>query len=152
MWSDPGVVRFISGTPSTREQTWSRLLRYAGHWVLMGFGYWIVEERDSGAFVGEIGFSDYQRDIDPPLDGLELGWVLATPAHGKGYATEACRAAIAWADDVRDAPPMVCIIAPENAASIRVAEKCGFRPVRETQYHGEPVSVFVREANRAAPA
>jgi RimJ/RimL family protein N-acetyltransferase len=146
LWADPGVVRYISGTPSTGEQSWSRLLRYAGHWTLLHYGYWLVEERDGGAFVGEVGFADYHRVIEPRLDGVpELGWVLAKPMHGKGYATEAVSAAIAWAEE-RLAPyrRIVCIIAPENAASIRVAEKCGFTLIAETTYQTLPTLMYGR--------
>jgi RimJ/RimL family protein N-acetyltransferase len=39
LWSDSVVTRFIGGIPSTPEDAWSRLLRYAGHWLLLGFGY-----------------------------------------------------------------------------------------------------------------
>ncbi|MBC5829619.1 MAG: GNAT family N-acetyltransferase [Candidatus Eremiobacteraeota bacterium] len=77
MWADPRVVEHITGTPSTREQSWARLLRYAGHWAMMDFGYWAVEERESGAFIGEVGFADYHREIEPSLNGIpELGWIL----------------------------------------------------------------------------
>jgi RimJ/RimL family protein N-acetyltransferase len=75
--------------------------------------------------------------------------VLATRVHGKGYATEAVRAAIAWGDaNIRTANSalgrMVCIIHPEHARSIRVAEKCGFNEVQRTQYKGEPTILFAR--------
>src|SRR5690242_18830997 len=95
MWAEPAVVKYISGTPSTPEQSYSRLLRYAGHWEMLGYGYWVVEDRASGRFIGEVGFADYRREIDPPLHGMpELGWALAPDAHGHGYATEAVKAAI----------------------------------------------------------
>ncbi len=146
MWSDPEIVRFISGTPSTREQSWARLLRYAGHWAILGFGYWAVEERATGTFVGEVGFADYHRDIEPSLDGIpEVGWVFARSAHGKGYATEAVRASIAWGEEhfsgIRE---IACIIAPENLASIRIAEKCGFTLVRHTIYQEQPTLLYTR--------
>src|SRR3954471_2867828 len=48
MWADPAVVRHITGKPSTPEESWSRLLRYGGLWTLLGFGYWLVEEREVG--------------------------------------------------------------------------------------------------------
>ena len=54
MWGDPNVTRFIGGRPFSEEEVWSRLLRYAGHWALKGFGYWVVRERSSGRFVGEV--------------------------------------------------------------------------------------------------
>lgn len=146
MWSDPEIVRHISGTPSTREQSWGRLLRHAGHWALLGYGYWVVAERDTGAFVGEVGFADYRRDITPSLEGIpELGWALVRAAHGKGYATEAVRAAIAWAErSLGAAHTMACIITPENAASIRVAEKSGFSMTARTTYSGVPVLLYKR--------
>src|SRR5258708_23056174 len=98
MWADPIVVRHIGNHPSTIEQSWARLLRYAGHWSLVGFGFWAIEDRASGTFAGEIGVADFKREIEPPVGELETGWVLASWAHGRGFATEALRAVLAWAD------------------------------------------------------
>jgi RimJ/RimL family protein N-acetyltransferase len=78
----------------------------------------------------------------------EIGWVLAARAHGKGYATEAARAAIAWGDDHFSLSRTTCIVSPDNLRSIRVAEKCGYRNLELTQYKGKPIIVFVREASR----
>ena len=145
MWTEPAVYRHITGRPSTREESWSRLLRYSGHWTLFGYGYWVVEEQISGTFVGEMGFADYHRDIDPPLDGRpELGWAFKTAVHGKGYATEALLAIIAWGDAHFVGKETSAMIAPENMASIRVAEKIGFIKKQETTYKGEPTFVFCR--------
>src|SRR5262245_44423452 len=69
MWAEPKVGQFILGRPSTAEESWARLLRYIGHWQLMGFGFWALEEKASGDFIGELGFADYARDIDPPFGG-----------------------------------------------------------------------------------
>jgi hypothetical protein len=75
MWADPAVTRFIGGVPSTKQQTWSRLLAYVGHWPIMGFGYWAIEERTTGEFAGEIGFADFKRDTIPAMkDVPELGF------------------------------------------------------------------------------
>ncbi|HEV7178226.1 MAG TPA: GNAT family N-acetyltransferase, partial [Candidatus Baltobacteraceae bacterium] len=94
MWTDPIVVKHIGGVPSTEQASWFRLMRYLGQWPLLGFGYWAIEEKSSGAFAGDIGFADFKRDIQPSIAGVpELGWALPTPMHGKGYATEAARAA-----------------------------------------------------------
>jgi RimJ/RimL family protein N-acetyltransferase len=145
MWSDPEVVRHISGVPSTRQQTWSRILNYAGHWALLGFGYWLIEETETGRFVGEAGFADFKREIAPSMrDVPELGYVLAPSAFGKGYATEAVRAAVAWGDEHFTTMRTVCMIAPENAASIRVAEKCGYRIFERSTYAGEPALFLER--------
>jgi RimJ/RimL family protein N-acetyltransferase len=150
MWADPVVTRYIGGKPLSEEEAWSRVLRSVGHWAWLGFGYWVVEEKATGSFAGEMGFSDWKREIEPSLKGVaELGWVLAAHAHGKGYGTEAVRAAIAWGDaNIKTGRPdlgrTVCIIHPEHVRSIRVAEKCGFKEVLRTTYKGEPTILFAR--------
>jgi RimJ/RimL family protein N-acetyltransferase len=145
LWGDPIVTRFIGGKPSTREETWSRLLRNRGHWSLLGFGYWVVRERATGRFIGEVGFANLEREIEPSLrDAPEAGWVLAPWSHGKGFATEALRAALAWLDSERGARRTVCIIDPDNAASRRVAQKCGYRELARTVYKGSATIVHER--------
>ena len=145
MWSDPAVTRHISGRPSTREEAWARLLRYVGHWGVVGYGYWVVRERESGAWVGEVGFANFQRDMTPPLgDSPESGWVIAPRLHGKGYATEALAAMLAWGDQQLPAKRTVCMIAPANAPSLRVAEKCGYQRFGDAVYKGEASLLFER--------
>ena len=145
MWADPGVTRHIGGKPFSEEEAWTRLLRYVGHWSLLGFGYWAIEEKATGNFAGELGFADYKRDIEPSLTGMpESGWVLASRVHGKGYATEAVRAAIAWGEKHFGSTRTVCLIHPENLPSIRVAAKCGYREFQRTTYKGQPTILFAR--------
>src|SRR5262249_42795942 len=139
MWGDAGVTRYISGQPFAPTEVWARLLRYAGLWSLLGLGYWAVEEGGTGRFVGEVGFADFKREIEPSLDGQpEIGWVLAPWAQGRGFATEAVGAALAWGDRRWAGRPTVCMIAPGNAASLRVAAKAGYREFARTMYKGAP--------------
>jgi RimJ/RimL family protein N-acetyltransferase len=146
MWADANVTRYIGGKPLSEEESWTKFLRYVGHWAVLGFGYWVAEEKATGNFVGEIGFADFKRDLEPSLTGVpEIGWVLASAAHGKGYATEAVRAAVAWGDAHFEAARTACIIAPDNLESIRVAVKCGYREFVRTTYKGHPTVMFVRE-------
>ena len=145
MWADPVVTKYIGGKPSTTQQTWARILTYGGHWVHLGYGYWAVEEKATGTFVGELGFADFKRDIAPSMQNVpELGWALATPAHGKGYATEAVRAATAWGDRNLASARTVCLINPENVASIRVAQKCGFHEFASGELGGVSTLFFER--------
>ena len=145
MWANPDVVRYIGGKPFTREEVWSRLLRYAGHWQWLGFGFWALEEKATGAFAGELGFAEFMRDLDPPIVGTpEVGWVLAPHAHGKGYATEGVRAAVAWGDVQFNHGRTVCLIDPENSASIRVARKCGFGRPQTVNYKSHPTLLWER--------
>ncbi|WMY11489.1 GNAT family N-acetyltransferase [Paraburkholderia phenoliruptrix] len=151
MWSDPEVARHIGGKPFTHEEVWARLLRYVGHWTLLGFGYWVVRETQTGRFVGEVGFADFQREIEPALTGTpEIGWALSPAMHGKGYAIEAVQAAVDWADEEWPGAQTACIIAPENEASLRVAHKAGYREQIRTTYKGQPTIMFRRPRRAAA--
>jgi RimJ/RimL family protein N-acetyltransferase len=144
LWADEHVVRFITGAPSTREQSWSRMLRIAGMWHHMGFGFLAIVKKDTGQFIGEAGFLEARREMEPSIEGtIELGWALMPSAHGRGYATEALTALIGWAEAHFPCRPMTCIISPENQASLRVAAKLGFRETARTQYNGEIIQ-FLR--------
>jgi RimJ/RimL family protein N-acetyltransferase len=145
MWSDPAVVRFIGGRPFTREEIWQRMMRYSGMWMLVGHGFWAIEEKASGQLVGEVGVMEARRAITPSFEGEpEIGWALVPAAQGKGYAAEALQAALGWADRHLKAPMQVCIIDPGNEASIRLARKFGFRERVRTTYHGSATIQFER--------
>ena len=148
MVSDPEVMRFINPKGTPREQAWARMLRYPGMWALLGFGMWAIEEKATGRFLGEAGFLESKRDLDPPVEGsLEMGWLVITEAQGRGLATEAVGAAIDW---VRAAFPnrrMTCIIDPDNSPSLRVAAKFGFKEFARSSYHEMPVVMFERSTS-----
>ena len=145
MWSNPIVTQHISGKPSSRTDTWMRMLRYAGLWSLLGYGYWAVEEKATSKFVGDVGLADFHRELSPSIEGVpEAGWVLDPAFYGRGYATEALRAALVWADANLTCGDTACIIAPENRASIRVAQKTGYREHARTTYLGAPTVLFMR--------
>ena len=147
MWSDPEIARYTIGDPSPPQRTWQRILAYGGHWALLGFGYWAVEEKASGRYIGELGFADFKRDIQPSIEGMpELGWALISPAHGKGYATEALRAAVTWGDSRFGAARTVCIIHRDNHRSHRVAEKLGYKTILRASTDREPNTLLVRPA------
>jgi RimJ/RimL family protein N-acetyltransferase len=145
MWRDPEVTRHIGGKPQGEEEVWARLLRYIGHWHALGFGYWVVRERGSERFIGEVGFANFKREIQPALgDAPEAGWVLARWSHGQGFATEAVRAVLAWSTRYLPERDTVCIIDHGNITSVRVAEKVGYTLVGEASYRGAPVLSYVR--------
>jgi len=148
MWADPDVVRHISGVPSTREQTWHRLLRGAGTWAVKGYGPFAVIDRRDGRFLGDVGHWDFHRGLGERFDPYpEAGWVLGRHAHGKGIATEAVAATHRWFDQHRPETRSVCIISPDNIGSLRVAEKVGYRPFDRVDYNGE---VIMLERTRPA--
>jgi RimJ/RimL family protein N-acetyltransferase len=151
MWSDPAVTRFISGRPLPRGDVWLRLLRYAGSWALLGYGFWLVQDRATGAFVGEVGFHELKRDTLPSFAGTpEIGWGLSPAFQGRGLAREAVEAALAWGDDRIDSNRTVCMVHPENAASVRLAQVFGFKPTAAVVYKGGTMTLF--ERHRPSPA
>ena len=146
LWSDPDVTRFIGGRPSTAEEVWSRLLRYAGHWQLLGYGYFVVTERETGTIIGECGLANFHRDIDPYLgDTPEAGWVLLPQYQGRGLAREALTAVLAWADTAK-VPRTVCMVDPENRASLRLATSVGYTEYARTSYKDTPSILLERVA------
>ena len=145
IWADPAVVRFVGGIPFTREASWPRFLRQSGLWHFLGFGSFMIEHKATGAVAGECGFHDLRRAIEPSIEGtMEAGWVLAAPMQGQGLAEEAMRAAIDWADIAHASKRQTAIIDPEHGASLRVAEKLGFREFARATYHDSPIVMLER--------
>ena len=143
--SDAEVARYLGGTSFSREDTWRRLCAVPGFWALLGYGFWVAESNADGAYLGQIGFADFKRDMSPPIEGMpEMGWIFAPEAQGQGYCSEAVALALAWADATLDAPEIVAIIDADNAPSIRVAEKAGFSKREVATYRDLPILLLRR--------
>jgi RimJ/RimL family protein N-acetyltransferase len=116
---DPELTRFLGG-PLSPAENWRWLLSMLGHWSLRGFGYWAVEEKRTGRLCGAAGLI---RHFDWPE--TELGWRVYPAWQGNGFATEAARSVRDFAATALGLRALVSYIAPENGASIRVAERLG---------------------------
>ncbi len=91
MWAEPAVYRFIGGVAFTREQAWTRFLRQIGLWHHLGFGFWAIEDKATGAFGGECGFHDLHRAMEPSIEGtMEAGWGLVPRLQGRGWRKRRC--------------------------------------------------------------
>jgi RimJ/RimL family protein N-acetyltransferase len=121
MSADAEVMRFIgTGATQTRSEAWRSMAYFIGHWELRGFGMWAVERKGSGELVGRVGF------IEPEgWPGFELGWLLARPHWGHGYAREAAREALRYARDKLGRDRLISLIRPGNARSIKLATTLG---------------------------
>jgi RimJ/RimL family protein N-acetyltransferase len=149
LWADANVVRYIGGQKLSREDTWRRALASCGQWPYTGWGYWIAELKSSGELVGQLGFADFKRDMEPSIEGEpELGYVFAPSVHGKGIAREGCAAVLDWADANIGAESYPAIISPENEASIKLAERLGFTREPDANYRGETIALFRRPGSR----
>ncbi len=141
--ADEEVMRYVSGRPLTKSESWRQLAMYLGHWQLRGFGPWAATDRADGRLLGRIGL--WQPEGWP---GLEVGWLLERAAWGRGLATEGARAALACAFEVVGTDAVVSVIHPNNRPSIRVAEKLGERFLRRDKVQG--VAVVLYGIDRAA--
>ena len=146
MSADPIVRRYSDdGQPRSEEESWSSFLIISGHWAMTGYGGWAIEEKSTGAFVGELGFMDRKRDRGSDLAGVpEMGWGVIPAVFGKGYATEAVNAALAWGRGHFGPARVIALTTADNTASIRVAEKCGFKEFRHGLSAGRPRVFFDR--------
>jgi RimJ/RimL family protein N-acetyltransferase len=140
MWQEPAFYQFLGGQPLAEEEVWTKMLRHLGIWALCGYGFWAVEEKASGHYLGVVGFGDWQRAITPSLKGYpEVGWVLAPQVHGLGYATEAMQAALAWADTHLAQPRTVCLITPITRL------RCAWRRKLATRNSAAPLTKASQE-------
>ncbi|PQV55065.1 GNAT family N-acetyltransferase [Paraburkholderia sp. BL21I4N1] len=147
MWSDSRVVAQVIDSPLTEEEVWSRLHRIVGHWALFGYGHWIVRDKRSGKFVGELGFFRFKRALTADFDTAhEIGWMFAKDSQGLGYATEAATAALKWLEADSQCKETVCLIAPDNLASLALAKKLAYEIKDEVIYRGKSMLVLRRQA------
>jgi RimJ/RimL family protein N-acetyltransferase len=122
--ADPEVLRYLTSgqEPWDRGRSSRHLAFLLGHWRMWGTGMWAVEDRETGAFLGMVGFAEPEG-----WPGFELAWILARRYWGHGYATEGAAAALAHAFTVWQKDRVISLIRPDNRASVRVAERIGER-------------------------
>jgi RimJ/RimL family protein N-acetyltransferase len=138
MYADAETMRYIGiGEPLDREATWREVAMHLGHWRLRGYGMWALEERATGTLIGRAGLWNPEG-----WPALEAGWLVARPRWGEGFATEAARAILDHAFAVLGLEHIVSFIHPDNAASIRVAEKMGGRREGTVLLNGRDHLVF----------
>ena len=148
--ADPEVLRHLGGgsEPWDPGRSWRHLAFLQGHWHFAGSGSWAVEHRESGAFIGVIGFSEPKG-----WPGLELAWTLARRWWGFGYATEGARAALDHAFTRWKRDRVISLISPENQRSIRVAERLGETLRGRIDHYGREMLCYGidRESSRYLP-
>jgi len=133
--ADPEVMRFIgTGAVLGRGLSDDLIARFEREWSERGFGLWALSARDDPdeALLGFCGLT-VPMFLPSVLPAVEVGWRLARDAWGRGYATEAARAAVAFGlDEARGIQEILAIVDPANERSLRVCSKLGMtaRPDR----------------------
>lgn len=123
MMGDPKVAAFLSpgGKAQPRMDRWRQFASYLGHWQIRGYGFFAVEEKHSGDFVGRVG--PWNPEGWP---GIECGWSIVSDHWGKGYAPEAAIASVRWTfEKFPELDRIISVIDPGNKNSQAVAAKIG---------------------------
>jgi RimJ/RimL family protein N-acetyltransferase len=119
-FADSEVMAGLAGSALDRSQAWRSFAVMLGHWQHRGFGMFSVYEKAGGAWVGRVG--PWYPEGWP---GHEIGWTIARPFWGRGYAAEAALGSMAFARTHLGWKSVCHVIAPTNHNSRRVAEKLG---------------------------
>ena len=124
IWADPEVTRFLPsrGVPVSRENAEKSLRAFINHWQQRGYGIWAIVESNASPMVGYCGL----RYLDE-LSEVEVLYGLAKAYWGRGIATQAAKAAIAYGFNVVHLGKLIALALPENLASRRVIEKAGLQ-------------------------
>lgn len=111
--------QFVGG-PRPKEQSWRGFAALAGHWSLRGYGRWMVEDRESGELLGNVGLW-YPHGWPEP----EVGWILFEKAEGRGIAFEAAKASLDYAFQRLGFSTLISLVAENNTRSSSLAKRLG---------------------------
>ena len=145
MWAEPEVGRWVGGTHERMAESIDELKGHLQHQARHGFAFWAAEERDTGAFAGEVGLQHFEGRGPE----IEIGWCFARPMWGRGYATEAAGAWLRTGFDDLGFERIVAVVVAENAASRRVCDRLGMRETGRRRAYGADHLEYVIE--RSAP-
>jgi RimJ/RimL family protein N-acetyltransferase len=122
MNADPEVREYFPGV-LTREQSEASAARFQADLDQRGWGWWAVEVRATGEFIGFTGLDPVDEDM--PFTGVEAGWRLARPYWGNGSATEAALAALDHGFTTLGLAEILAITTATNLRSQAVMRRIG---------------------------
>ncbi|MFK7887493.1 MAG: GNAT family N-acetyltransferase [Gammaproteobacteria bacterium] len=119
-FGDEQTTRYLWGAPLDEANAWRNMAMVMGHWQIRGYGFFSLEDRETGEWVGRVGPWNPHGWPQP-----EVGWTISPDHLRRGYAVEAGRASIEYAFRELGWTRVVHVILEGNEASIGVAEKLG---------------------------
>jgi len=141
IYSDTEVLRYMwDGQARTEEQIRDALAFLMGGWEKRGIGMWAMVHKGHGEVIGRCGFT-----FLPGTTEAEIGYILARPYWGAGYATEAARACVRYGFEDRALPRIVAVTRPDNVASRRVLQKLGMAYEGLAQHYGAEQACYAIE-------
>ncbi len=146
LMASDAVRKFLGGHPTDAAEEFNRLCRNAGSWMLYGYGTFIVRARETSEVLGICGVFHSWRIFGKGMsDTPEIGWIFAEQAWGRGIATEAAQASLAWFDLEHGQRRVGCMIDAPNLASLKVAAKLGFARY-DTHVQGDGPVILLERA------
>lgn len=135
---DPEVTKYLGdGKALSRMEAWRQMAMILGHWTLLGFGLWAVQDKATGALMGRIGCQQPEG-----FPGFEIAYTLGQPFWGRGIAREGAAAALSYARNVLGRTSIISVIRPANAGSIRVATSLGAVLDTEVDFYNAPALIY----------
>jgi RimJ/RimL family protein N-acetyltransferase len=141
---DPEVMHHLGGKSQSEADFLAMIDRIKTGWAERGYGWWTVLPCDGSGILGAVGLQHIDRDSDKPH---EIIWRLLRAHWGRGYATEAARAARQYCFEMLNAPELVAVTRPSNAASINVMRKLGMDYVTTEIHYGWESVVYRIDRN-----
>jgi RimJ/RimL family protein N-acetyltransferase len=126
--SDENTVRYLGTLPMTRAQAWRSMAMVMGHWAIRGYGFFSLEHKETGQWVGRVGPWCPEGWPSP-----EIGWTISPDHLRQGFAIEAARASLDYVINTLGWSSVIHVILEGNDASIAVARKLGSKLIRSQQ-------------------
>ncbi len=138
IFSDPVAMRYYPSTMNEAE-TMGWIRRTLDHYATFGVGFWVVEDKRTGRFLGQCGI--IPQDLAESRQ-MEIAYLLVRREWGQGYATEAASACKQYGFETMGYPKLVSLIDVYNTPSIRVAERIGMQVEQIIIKWGKEVRVY----------
>ena len=137
MDSDPDVHIYLGSAPmQTKEQAAAAIQFIRQQYIDNGIGRWAVIDKKTNAFLGWAGLKLITEPINNHNNYLDLGYRFIKKYWGKGFASEAAAASLAYAFNTLQANEVYAIADCENAASNKILTKMGLTFIETFVNHG----------------